>query len=208
MQPSDKVKVLGVIIDSKLTWEAHVTAVVQKCNKILMTLYKFRHYFSSDIRKILIQAYVFPHIAYCLCVWAAAGKEQLQKIQKIINFAARLVTGLKKNQHITPALKMLNWPRIETLVAHRDLVKVFNALMHEDSPAAIREMFTRRSDVSSGQTRTSERGDLHAAKLNLTASQRVFSYRAALAWSALPPSVRNRPTVSAFKRALQDMSCS
>ena len=71
--PSEKVKVLGVIIDSKLTWEMHVSAVVQKCNKILVTLYKFRHYFSSDIRKLIIQAYVFPHITYCLCVWAAAA---------------------------------------------------------------------------------------------------------------------------------------
>ena len=197
-----------MIIDSRLTWEAHVSAVVQKCNKILVTLYKFRHYFSSDVRKLLVQAYVFPHITYCLCVWAATAKGQLQKIQKIINFAARLVTGLKKSQRVTPALKSLNWPRIETLVAHRDLVKVFNALMHEDSPVAIRELFTRRSDVSSRQTRASERGDLHVAKLNLSASQRVFSHRAALAWSALPPSIRNRPTASAFKTALRDMSCS
>ena len=206
--PAEKVKVLGVIIDSKLTWEMHISAVVQKCNKILLTLYKFRHYFSSDIRKLIIQAYVFPHITYCLCVWASADKGQLQKIQKVINFAARLVTGLKKSQHITPALKSLNWPRIETLVAHRDLIKVFCALTHEDSPAAIRDLFTRRSEVSSRQTRASERGDLHVARLNLTASQRVFSNRAALAWSALPPSVRERATVGAFKAALRDMPSS
>ena len=133
-------------------------------------------------------------------MWAATAKGQLQKIQKIINFAARLVTGLKKSQHVTPALKSLNWPRIETLVAHRDLVKVFNALMHEDSPVAIRELFTRRSNVSSRQTRASERGNLHVAKFNLTASQRVFSHRAAFAWSALPASIRNRPTVGLFKK--------
>ena len=129
------------------------------------------------------------------------AKGQLQKIQKIINFAARLVTGLKKSQHITPALKSLNWPRIETLVAHRDLVKVFYSLM-QNSPLAIRELFSRRSDVSWRQTRASERGDLHVSKFNLSASQRVFSHRAALAWNALPPLIRNKPTISAFITAL------
>ena len=205
VRPSEKVKVLGVIIDCGLNWGAHVTTVVQKCNRILVTLCKFRHYFSSDVIKIIIQAYVFPHISYCLSVWAAAAKGQLQKIQKIINFAARLVTGLKKYHHVTPALRSLNWPRIETLVVRHDLAKVFCAIRDDDSPAAIREMFTRRSDVSARQTRASERGDLHVSKCNQSASQRVFSYRAALAWSALPPSIRNLPTVSAFKTALQNM---
>ena len=208
VRPSEKVKVLGVIIDAGLSWGAHVTAVVQKCNRIFVTLYKFRHYFSSDVMKIIIQAYVFPHIIYCLSVWAAAAKGQLHKIQKVINFAARLVTGLKKHEHITPALKSLNWPKIETLVVHHDLMKVFRALMHDDSPVAIREMFTRRSDVSQRQTRASERGDLHVSKCNQSASQRVFSHRAALAWSALPLSIRDKPTVNAFKAALQDMPCS
>ena len=96
VRPAEKIKVLGVIIDAKMNWEAHVTAVVQKCNRILITLHKFRHYFSSDVIKIIIQAYVFPQINYCLSVWASAAKSQLERIQKIINFAARLVTGLKK----------------------------------------------------------------------------------------------------------------
>ena len=110
--------------------------------------------------KIIIQAFVFPHVNYCLSVWAVATKHQLHKIQKAINFAARLVTGCKKYNHITPALESLNWPRIETLIVRHDLVKVFGALMHDDSLAAIREMFSRRSDVSARQTRSSQRGDL------------------------------------------------
>ena len=60
----------------------------------------------SDAIQVIIQAYIFPHITYCLSVCAAAAKGQLHKIQKVINFAARLVTGLKKYHHITPALNL------------------------------------------------------------------------------------------------------
>ena len=79
--PSEKVKVLGGIIDSNLTWEAHVSAVVQKSNKILVTS-QIQVYFSNDVRKLIIQAYVFPHITYCLCAWAATARDSFRKFKK------------------------------------------------------------------------------------------------------------------------------
>ena len=81
IQPSKTIKILGVVVDPLLSWEAHISHVVQKCNKILFSLYRFRHYFTSDALKILVQAYVFPHIVYCLCVWGGAAKGQMHKIK-------------------------------------------------------------------------------------------------------------------------------
>ena len=100
---------------------------------------------------------MFPHITYCLCVWGKATKGQLVKIQKLINLAARIVTGLKKHDHITQALNSLGWPKIETLVARRDAVKVFKALREEGAPPELRAMFTPRAAVSTRGTHASER---------------------------------------------------
>ena len=202
---SNKVKILGVIVDSSLSWDAHVTQVVQKCNGILVSLFRFRHYFSVEVRQILIQAYVFPHITYCLCVWGGTGKGQLLRIQKVLNFAARIITGTKKYDHITPALNSLGWPKIETLVARRDAVKVFKALKREGTPAEIRAMFTLRSAVSSRDTRAAVRDDLHLRKRDLTCSQRAFSYRSASAWNRLPSTVRSASTLGAFETAIRDV---
>jgi len=102
------------------------------------------------------------------------GKGQLLRIQKVLNFAARIITGTKKYDHITPALNSLGWPKIETLVARRDAVKVFKALKREGTPAEIRAMFTLRSTVSSRDTRAAVRDDLHLRKRDLTCSQRAF----------------------------------
>ena len=178
--------------------------VVKRCNGILISLFKFRHYFSQDAIKILIQTYVFPHITYCLCVWGGAAKGLLHKIQKLINFAARIVTGFRKHQHITPALNSLEWPRIEALVARRDLLKVFKALRCDDSPVAIRSLFTQRSDTSLRETRASERGDLQLPRCRLSATQRAFPYRAARAWNDLSPAVRELAAVRSFRRTISD----
>ena len=204
LQPSATVKLLGVTIDAELSWDAHVKRVVKKCNGILISLFKFRHYFSQDAMKILIQTYVFPHITYCLCVWGGAAKGLLHKIQKLINFAARIVTGFRKHHHITPALNSLKWPRIEALVARRDLLKVFKALRCDDSPVAIRSLFTQRSDTSSRETRATERGDLQLPRCQLSATQRAFPCRAARAWNDLSPAVRELATVRSFRRTISD----
>ena len=205
MQASSSIKILGVVVDPGLSWDVHVSSVSKKCNGILVSLYRVRHYFTSEALKIIIQAYVFPHITYCLCVWGGTTRGQLVKIQKLINFAARIVTGLKKHDHITQALNSLGWPKIETLVARRNAVKVFKALREEGAPPEIRAMFTPRAAVSTRETRASDRGSLHLHKCRLTASQKAFSYRAAVVWNRLPPQACAANSLNVFKTALRSV---
>ena len=58
LQPSPFVKMLGVTVDSTLSWEKHISNVVKKCNSILLCLYKIRHHLTPDARKLLIQCLV------------------------------------------------------------------------------------------------------------------------------------------------------
>ena len=113
MSPSRSVRLLGVVIDPILSWEDHIGHVVKKCYGILISLYRFRHHFSQDTLKLLIETHVFPHILYCLSAWGGATKTQLYRIQKIINFAARVVTGVRRGDRISPALQALGWHRVE-----------------------------------------------------------------------------------------------
>ena len=130
------------------------------------------------------------------------GQGQLYKIQKLINFSARIVTGVKKHQHITPALNSLAWPRIEALVARRDVIKVWKLLRSEGAPAEIRALLTHRTAASTREMRASDSGSLHLSRRNLSVGQKAFSYRAASTWNALPPSARAAPTLGAFKTAV------
>ena len=202
IQRSEKVKMLGIFLDSNLLWNVHITSVVQKCNRVLVSLYKFRHYFTKNILKTIIEAYVFPHITYGLCVWGGAGKGQLNKIQKVINFAARVTAGVKKHEHITPALTSLDWSRIETLVAHRDVTKLYKTLRMDGAPPEIRELFTTRAAVSARETRATGRGCLQLRRYRLSSSQRTFSYRAAAGWNRLDVSTREAQTLRGFKAAV------
>jgi len=192
-------------VDPGLSWEAHVSHVVKKCNAILFSLNRIRHYFTSEALEIIVQAYVFPHVTYCLCVWGGTAKGQLHKIQKVINFAARVITGTRKFDHITPSLNSLGWPTIEAMVRHRDALKAFKALRDESSPSEIRALFVPRSAVSTRTTRATDRGSLQLQKYDLTGTQRAFAYRAAVVWNNLPAAALEAPTLSVFKNIVRKL---
>ena len=41
---SNKLKFLDVVIDAQLSWEAHISQVVKKCNYVLVSFYRLRQY--------------------------------------------------------------------------------------------------------------------------------------------------------------------
>ena len=46
----------------------------------------------------------------------------MQKLQQAQSFAARILVGLRKFDHISPALNDLGWLPVKDLLIHRDLI--------------------------------------------------------------------------------------
>ena len=203
LTPSPSVKMLGVTVDSNLSWEMHISNVVKKCNSILFCLYKIRHHLTPDVRQLLIQCHVFPHILYCLSVWGGAAQCHLHKVQKVINFGARIVSGARAYDHISPTVKALGWRSVGDLITHRDSIAVYRALSDPRAPEAIRALFTRRAAVSQRTTRATLAGMLEPPALRLSMSRRVFSFRTASSWNRLPPATTGSRTQFEFLRLLE-----
>ena len=191
IQPQKQIKMLGVLLDQTLSWEPHISSIVRRTNAILISLYKIRAHLSPDILKILVQAHVFPHLQYCSSVWGGAVNCRLDRLQKVIHFAARLVSGLRRYDHVTPALGALGWPSIREVIAQRDAVHVYRALHHTAAPDSLRAMFRPRSAMSERATRSTAAGTavLELPRVRLAVARRLFQYRAASSWNTLPRSV-------------------
>ena len=202
LTPSPFVKTLGVTIDHTLSWEVHISNLVKKCNAILFCIYKLRHHLTPETRKLLIEAHVFPHILYCLSVWGGAAACHLTRVQKVLNFAARVVSGTRRRDHISPVLEALGWRSIGDIVARRDLSGVFRARFDPRAPVAIRQLFIPRIAVSERVTRSSVAGALEPPNFRLSMSRRAFSYRAASTWNLLPSAITAPTTLASQSRAV------
>ena len=70
---SDIVTSLGVVLDSKLSWQEHIDHITKKFNCVMFTLRFFRRYTTETLHKNLATALLFPHLDYYLLVFLDAS---------------------------------------------------------------------------------------------------------------------------------------
>ena len=69
--------------------------------------------------KTLASALVLSCIDYGNLALVSLPKVATQSIQSIINTTARLITGVRKYDHITPVLKELHWLKIDERIEYK-----------------------------------------------------------------------------------------
>ena len=103
-------KNLGIILDKSLIYDDdHITEVVSKYVTALCQINRVKHLLDTKTIVTLIKTLVFSNLLYCSSVWSNTSKKNIDRLQKVQNFAARLVTDTRKFDHITPVLTQLNW---------------------------------------------------------------------------------------------------
>ena len=184
VRASPKAKVLGIVVDEHLSWNAQVSLVVKRCYATLYGLSKFCCGLSQEVKTLLMEALIFPHILYCLSVWGGCGITQRRRIQRVINHCARIVFCSRKSQHVSPLLALLDWPTIDDLLVKRDVSFVNRLMCHPCAPSPLREAFVHRHEVSSRGTRSTSAGLLQLHRVHTELAKRFFAYRAAAEWNA------------------------
>ena len=136
----------------------------------------------------------------CSSVWGNTSQQNIKKLQSVQNFAARIISGTRKFDHITPVLNQLQWLPVKHQIRFRDnlVFKYLNRL----APDYLREKFHFRSKVHNRNTRNCNQ--LNILKYRLTNGQRTFTYRGVKVWNE-----RDNSIVCISQRApslLQDFS--
>ena len=66
---TDSTKFLGIIIDKKLNFKAHVNQVCNKISEFIGLLYRLNKFLSLEPLKILYHTLAAPHISYGIESW-------------------------------------------------------------------------------------------------------------------------------------------
>ena len=185
VHPSHSAKVLGVVLDRHLSWHDHISLVVKKCYCILVCLARTHRRIPRCTKQLLIEALVFPHIRYCLSVFGGCGVGERKRVQKVINFAARIVTGIGRRDHVTPALAELGWLKVDDLIAESDIAAMRRILCAPTPPELLRSRIEYRSDVSVRQSRATVSEQLQLPRVRTELAKRSFLSRATRAWNRM-----------------------
>ena len=74
---------LGVIIDDKLKWTAHIQYIKNKLSKSIGIMYKCRNYFDKETMRNLYFSCIYPYLTYCVEIWGNACNIHLDPIVKL-----------------------------------------------------------------------------------------------------------------------------
>ena len=71
---------LGVIVDDKLSWSHHISALRMKMSKYLGIMYKIKKYLPLQARIQIFHSFVQSHLNYCSLVWGFAAKSHIESL--------------------------------------------------------------------------------------------------------------------------------
>ena len=170
IKPVAITKDLGVHIDCYLNYKEHITKNTSDYMFELTRVNRIKHLLDQRTLMYLINAFVFCKLFYISTVWSNTSKKNLRKLQLVQNYACRIVTGLKKYDHISEALKSLKWLNVKEKLLFNDLVMVYKC-MNNLPPDYLRERFQYCSEIHQRDTRQ---------KMKISTGQRAFTYRVVL----------------------------
>jgi hypothetical protein len=99
----DSARDLGVVLDSQLTMAAHVSMVCQTGYYQLRQFRPVVRSLSSDAAgSSIVQAFIHSRLDYCNALLNGITDALFKRLQSVQNAAARLITGARRGDHITP----------------------------------------------------------------------------------------------------------
>ena len=133
---SDRVKNLGVIFDRELSMEANVSQTIRSCHFQLRNIGAIRHLLPTSAAHALVRSLVLSRLDFCNSLLVNISSEQLQRLQRVENTAARIVMKCKKSSHITPTLIQLHWLPVQARVEYKVLSLAYQCY-HQLAPTSI-----------------------------------------------------------------------
>ena len=193
---------IGVILDSRLSFDAHVNAVCRACNYHIWALRHIRRLLPDDVAKMLACSIVATRLDYCNSLLYGSSKGNLAKLQRVQNSLARVVSQVPKLTHAAPLLKSLHWLPISQRITFKMAVITYN-VRRTSTPAYLHNLLIDRSTSSSMSLRSSHQPLLTVRRCRTEYGRRAFSVAAPEVWNKLPLFVQLSDTSQLFRSRLK-----
>ena len=102
----DTLKILGVILDSKLTFKAHIKEHLNQACAKASALRGIRQFISKDVLVRLYRAYVLSHLEYCSPLLLGVVNTETTKIETTTYSILRTMLGYSKSVSYDYLLKI------------------------------------------------------------------------------------------------------
>ena len=199
--PSLSARNIGVVFDQNMTMQQQVNNITKVCFYQIRNIGRIRKNLSDNATKSLVHALVTSRLDNCNALLIGIPSSLIDKLQKVQNSAARLITKSSFREHITPILYNLHWLPILYRIRFKILLLTFKCLngMAPSYLSTLLELYT-----PSRTLRSASHCLLVTKSVRLVGyGERSFAYQAPHLWNSLPFDVRSAQSLSVFKNRLK-----
>ena len=126
-------------------WDIYGTYIVRSCFAALRQIRSVRRSLSRHALITLIRALVVSKVDYCNSVLVGVSGNLMDRLQSVLNAAARLIFSAQRSDSITPLIRELHLPRVPERIQFRLCVLV-NRCLDGSAPLYLYEGIRRTTD--------------------------------------------------------------
>jgi hypothetical protein len=181
-------KTLGVVIDEHLTWQRQIENIQTKISKGIGMLRRIKKIVPKTTLIKVYNAIILPHFDYCSLVWDNCSDYLIDKLQKLQNRAARVITSKTYETRSCDVLKELQWQPLKERLKHKKLF-FMHKIRNNKLPISTTNMFDIKTNLR--YNLRSNNRDFSLDKPNTNFMKKIISYAASSAWNNLPPEAKS-----------------
>ena len=192
---------LGFTLDCHLAINAHVSNIARTCYFELRRLASIHRFLTSTATATLVSAFVLSRIDYCNSLLFGSTHDVTSHMQRIQNYAARVILRLPMSSSITIHLKSLHW--LPVIV--RSTYKIACLCYHchrSTAPSYVTDMLHKKPSHTRSSSYTMPLLN-RPAYSKATLGDHSFSFASSSVWNSIPNDVRCATSLSSFKSRLK-----
>ncbi len=193
--PEKNVKLLGLMIDNKLTFNTNISHICQKAGRQVNVLARLSNVLDTKSKMLLYNSFVECYFNYCSTLWHFCSNIDTKKIERVQKRALRYVMSDTESNYVDLLQTCKKSPLY--VVRLRKIVELVYRINNGKSPSYLKELFTK--NVTSRTLRS--KNDMSLPKFKtMTYGKQSLKYTAALLWNDLANDAKESDSLHSFKQ--------
>lgn len=194
----DSLSYLGLMLESDLSWRAHIKHVKSKITPLTGALKRIISFLPLQTRQNIYNSLVYPHIEYLAAVWGSASTSVLHELQVAQN---KVIKVLFNYDYLTPTetlyrqTKLMNIKQIYKYSTCILIRKIIKNEIHSQTT------FIRNNEVHAYFTRNARNLRIPPPRTNYGKTNVAFE--GAQIYNSLPNEIKDIESFDMFKKALK-----
>ena len=201
IKPVSSARNLGYFMESQLKSKTHITKVCGTSYSTLKNIARICSLLTPEAAKIIVQGLVISKLDYCNTLLLGTSGHQLSRLQMIQNMGCRVIRNLKKNDHVSNAMKEIHWLKVQEWIQYKVLVTMYQCV-NGLAPSFLTNLLDL--DLTRKHLRSDTQGKLPIPHCSLSqVCNSSIRYAGPRLWNELPQHLWSANSLGTFKSLLK-----